>query len=79
MIKTLVFYLEFCLETSEKEQKIGGKVSGNIISSTDGPEKSTETRQRCKKERRLPYYGMIVEKKDKKTTQHLLYTFADVG
>ena len=49
------------------------KFHQNFISSRDGLEKSTETRQKWKHTRRLPYYGAVTEKKDKKTTLHLLY------
>ena len=45
-----------------------------FISSRDGPVKSTETRQRCKHSRRLPYYGTMAEKRDKTTLQCICYT-----
>ena len=43
--------------------KQGEKLLPSFLSGRDGPEKSTETRQRWKHIRRLPYYGMLAEKK----------------
>ena len=40
------FNLEGGLETPKKEQKLGKKLLENFISVMDGPEKSTETKQR---------------------------------
>ena len=42
----------------------------NLILSRDEPVRSTETRQRWKHARRLPY-GIMAEKKDKNTTLHI--------
>ena len=51
---------------------IRGKIPANFISSGDGPVKGSETRQRWKYARRLPYYGTMAEKA-KKTALQLLY------
>ena len=46
----------------------------------DEPIKTMETRPRRKHTRRLPHYGNMVEKKDMKTTLHLLHVRAtDAG
>ena len=55
------------ITTSEK------KILRKFISSRDGPVESTETGQGCTYTKRLPYYGPMVEKKDKRSTLHLLY------
>ena len=52
---------------------LGEKLVQKLIWSTDGPIKSTETRQGWKHARRLPYFGAMAENKDKNTTLHLLH------
>ena len=58
-----VFDLEVDLEIPKREKKLGKMFLLNFISSKDGREKGTETRQRSKHAKRLPYYGMMAEKK----------------
>ena len=52
----------------------------DVISSWDGPAKSTEKRQGRKHTRRLPCYKTLVENKYEKITLNLLHIYAaDVG
>ena len=72
---TFPHYLVFVLFIASLHLTREKKFLQNFISSRDGPVQSAETRQKWKHARRLTYYGMMAEKKDKKTTQqvHLLY------
>ena len=58
-----VLYWEVCLESSQKTTEIRGKFLQNLISSRDGPVKVQK---------------MADMKKHKKTTLHLMCTFANV-
>ena len=51
----------------------------SIISSRNGPVKSTEARGRQKHGRRVPHYETTMEENDKGPTQHLMHGTADVG
>ena len=55
----------------KKTETRGKKFLQNFVSSRGRLVKSTETRQGWKYPRRLRYYEMMVEKKGKKSTQHL--------
>ena len=68
------FYLDISvLDAPQKRTETMAKFFSAIhISSRDGPVESSETRQELNHTRRLPY-KTVVEKKDKKTTLHLLH------
>ena len=57
----------------KEPQNLGEKVSAKFISSRDGPVKKHRNKAQMKQTRRLPHYGMMAEKEDKKTILHLLY------
>ena len=73
-LHSFTFPLLYLLYTGSK------KIFANFISSRDGPIKMQKQGrdETCKKT--IPFYEMMEEKEDKKSTLHLLYMHAaDVG
>ena len=71
-LERILFGSRFATPFPPPLNNTNGGVWQNLISSKDGPVESRETRQRRRHTRRLPYYGTMAEKKDKKTTLYLL-------